>query len=375
MPTGRRARRSHRARSAGVAAPQRLGAGVGAIVLALIGGCGDGGGATSRAIEVERVIGSVGTWPGQFATPRGIDTDGSTLWVIDKTARIQRLDAGTGDPLTGWKTPRYAQGMPVGLTCAELNGRSVLIVPDTHEHRVLIYDPGEDPKQPAKLVAEFGTYGKGPGEFIYPTDVVVAHDPAFGTRLYVGEYGGSDRISVFNEKFEFQFAFGKFGTGEDPASLEFNRPQSLAYDTVHHELIVADACNHRLGRFTPDGALIAWIGSPTTAGKGLGQFMYPYGLALLDDGTALVVEYQNGRVQRVDLQSGRGIETFGQVGRGEGQLASPWAVCLIGRTAYVVDAGNNRVVAFRSPRPGLDPRASIASLGVGHAPAENGGGH
>lgn len=346
-------------------------------VLVMQAGCAKRSGETPAALKVERVIGSVGTWPGQFATPRAMDTDGSTLWVIDKTARIQRLDAATGDPLSEWKTPRHERGMPVGVSCAVLGGRRVLMVPDTHEHRVLVYDPGDDPTRPATQIAEFGTYGDQPGQFVYPTDVVVVNDPAFGTRIYVAEYGGTDRVSAFNEQFEFQFAFGKFGTGEDPASIEFNRPQSIVYDRVHRELIVADACNHRLGRFTPEGKLIAWIGSPQTAGSGLGQFMYPYGLALLDDGTALVVEYQNGRVQRVDLQTGRGLETFGENGRGKGQLVSPWSICLIDRTAYVVDGGNNRVQVFRSPRPALDAAGDIAARtgqGFGIGQSAGGGG-
>lgn len=339
-----------------------LGAALGALILA---SCSDRSDA-SAPLNVERVIGSVGTWPGQFATPRALDTDGSTIWVIDKTARVQRLDVSTGDQLSEFKTPRYEQGMPVGITCATLGGRRVVIVPDTHEHRVLIYEPGEDTHAPPTLVAEFGEYGEGPGRFIYPTDVEVVTDPAFGTRIYVGEYGGTDRVSVYNDRFEFQFAFGRFGTGSDPANVEFNRPQAIVFDPIHRELVIADACNHRIGRFTLDGELVAWIGSPETAGQGLGQFMYPYGLALLDDGTALVVEFQNGRVQRVDLRTGRGLETFGERGRGEGQLVSPWAVCLIGRTAYVADGGNNRVVAFRSPRPGIGAGlASRAATGNG----------
>lgn len=343
-----------------------------AVALALMGCGGESGTGPGRPLEVVATIGSVGLWPGQFATPRAIDTDGSVLWVIDKAARVQKLDATTGEPLVEWKTPRHENGMPVGVTCTTLGGRRVVLVADTHESRVLVYGPDEDPKSVAPIVAEFGSYGTGPGQFIYPTDVAVVEDPAFGTRIYVSEYGGDDRVSVFNERFEFQFAFGRFGTGDHPTEIEFNRPQSMVFDEVNRELIVVDACNHRIGRFSLEGALISWIGSPENAGAELGQFKYPYSVALLDDGTALVVEYENGRVQRIDMKTGRGIETYGRPGRGVGELVTPWSIVLIDRAAYVLDTGNNRVQVFRSPRAG-QARSGEAST-LSHGPSEPGRG-
>lgn len=366
MGGGAKVRGAERSReSRGVVTHRLMAATVAATFLVGGWGCGEAGGGSGgggEPLDVIATIGSVGLWPGQFATPRALDSDGSTLWVIDKAARVQLLDAATGEPLVEWKTPRHENGMPVGVTCTMLGGRPVTLVADTHESRVLVYERGADPTAEARIIGEFGSYGTGPGQFIYPTDAVVANDPAFGTRIYVSEYGGDDRISVFNERFEFQFAFGTFGTGEDPTKVEFNRPQTLAVDEVNRELIVVDSCNHRIGRLTLDGELIAWVGSPETAGRGLGQFTYPYGIAILDDGTALVVENENGRVQRVDLKTGRGIETFGRPGRGAGELVSPWAITLIGRTAYVLDAGNNRVQAFRSPREGQKAVDGMASI-------------
>lgn len=344
-----------------------------ALAALALSGCGSDPETDARPLDVVATIGSVGIWPGQFATPRALDTDGSTLWVIDKAARIQRLDAQTGAPLSEWKTPRHANGMPVGVTCAVFDGRPLTFVADTHEHRVLVYEPGSDPGSEVRIVAEFGSYGTGPGQFIYVTDVAVVADPSLGVRIYVSEYGGSDRVSVFNERFEFLFSIGEFGTGEDPSRIEFNRPQALVIDEEARELIVVDACNHRIGRFTLEGELIAWIGSPSTAGRKLGQFKYPYSIALLDDGTALVVEYENARIQRIDMRTGRGIRTYGKPGRGPGELVTPWSIAMVGRTAFVLDAGNNRVQAFRAPRPGQPRATEVASLGAMQAPDQKGG--
>lgn len=331
---------------------------------------------TGGRVSVVATIGEVGIWPGQFVMPRGMDVASGTLVVVDKTARIQLIDPESGKSEGEWKTPRHEKGMPIGLTMATLGGKRVLLVADTHEHRVLVYDAsgggvkgaeGGARRTAWEIIGEFGSFGYGPGEFIYVTDVAVAHDPVLGTRIYVSEYGGNDRVSVFDGSFRFLFSFGTFGTGRDESRVEFNRPQSLLFDPVRRELLVADSCNHRIGRFTLDGELLGWIGEAGEPGSALGAFRYPYSMAMLDDGTVLVAEYENSRVQRVDVQRGVGLETFGTPGRGEGQLAGPWAICVIDRTAYVLDTGNNRIVAFRSPRPAMAPELWVASAGDGGA--------
>ena len=207
-----------------------------------------------------------------------------------------------------------------------------------------------------QLLRSFGSYGKDPGQFIYPTDVAVitGADGVTPQRIYVSEYGGNDRICAFDGEARFLFSFGAFGSSADPGQIEFNRPQSLAVARdpkgTPSELVVTDSRNHRLGRFTLDGALIAWIGSPDTPGDALGQFLYPYGIALLADGTALISEYGNNRVQRIDLASGRGLQVWGRPGRGDGDLATPWGIAVIGDRTFVLDTGNNRLVSFPTPK-------------------------
>jgi DNA-binding beta-propeller fold protein YncE len=138
----------------------------------------------------------------------------------------------------------------------------------------------------------------------------------------------------------------------------------MAIDLERRELIVADACNHRLGRFTLEGKLIAWISGPDQAGPEPGHFQYPYGLCLLDDGSALVAEFGGNRVQHVELPSGASLGTYGQAGRGEGQIASPWGIAVIGKTAYVLDSGNNRVIGFDAPK--VARRSAAQSAPGGH---------
>lgn len=346
-------------------------------------------------IPVKVELGGLGDSPGRFMLPRAIaaDEQDGTLWVVDKSARIQRLDPETGECLGIWQMPLSEAGKPVGLTIGPtLDGRPGLWIPDTHYHRVMVMERpvGQVAESgPARIhgdvqpVTTFGEFGTGPGQFTYPTDIALLTDKDGQVeRIYVAEYGGNDRVSVFNRDLEFLFTFGTFGYGgADPNAaagpdgqtlIYLDRPQSMDFDPATGELIIADSRNHRLGRFTPDGELIAWIGSPETSGTGPGQLRYPYGLALLGDGTALVVEYGNNRLQRLDLVTGESLGIWGVPGRGDGELASPWAVAVLGRMAYIVDGGNNRVLGMTAPT--LREGSPALDGFVLHAPSAGGSG-
>ncbi|MCZ7634145.1 MAG: hypothetical protein M5U20_11805 [Phycisphaerales bacterium] len=313
-----------------------------------VSGCGP---ETGGPIEVRVELGEPGGAPGQFAYPRCIDADGESLWVIDKTARVQRLDPRTGECLASFRMPEWELGKPVGITAAPFGDppEPALYIADTHYHRLMVYRPPTKVDGEATLLASVGRYGKGEGEFIYPTDVAVVTTEGGGVeRVYVAEYGGNDRVSVFDARLNFLFAFGAFGSG---GGVEFNRPQSIAWEPTRREIIVADSCNHRVGRFTPEGALVAWYGSPAHAGAEPGRFRYPYGLAVLPDRTALVAEFGNSRVQRIDLDTGDALAAYGRAGRGRGELAYPWGVAVLERTVFVLDSGNGRVLGFDRPSP------------------------
>jgi len=349
----------------------------------LAAGCGPSPSPGAGPLKVVATFGEVGLSPGQFSYPRAMDHDGATLWIVDKSARVQHLDAATGAYMGGWRMPEFQFGKPVGITVAPGDGgESLVYIADTHCHRVMVYRPGAGVHDEPTLVAEIGSFGEAPGQFIYPTDVAVLVEPGAKSpaRLYVSEYGGHDRVSVFEHaeganSYRYAFSFGSFGESASADNVEFKRPQSIAIDAARRELIVADSCNHRVGRFTLDGRLVAWIGaeSRTSTSPGLGsadggqnlatpsagaegdrdrpaRFQYPYGLCLRSDGTALVAEFGASRVQLVDLVNARSLGVFGVAGRGKGQLATPWAVTTIGDRVFVLDSGNNRVEAFDLPR-------------------------
>ncbi|MFN0010479.1 MAG: hypothetical protein ACKVS8_02420 [Phycisphaerales bacterium] len=319
----------------------------------------------AKPLNVLATIGGAGTTPGLFVIPRAITGDGRFIYVVDKSGRIQQIEPETGRCLAWWPLPESALGKPTGMTVAlappgvGTPGERVLYVADTHYHRVLVYRlpeagtrsveggglfAGPLEASTPELLTQWGEYGEGDGQFIYATSVAVLTDERGERveRFYVSEYGGNDRVSVFDGARRFLFAFGKPGLGP---GAEFQRPQQVVIDKAHKRLVIADSRNHRLGLFTYDGELLRWIGSPETAGSEPGRWRYPWGMHLLEDGSMLVVEHGNNRVQRVNLQSGESLGVWGKAGRRVGELAEPWGVWVTGGRAYVVDTGNHRVVA------------------------------
>ena len=339
-----------------------------------------GSGSVGHTLKPVATFGGVGLSPGQFAYPRAIASDGRDLWIIDKMARVQRIDPESGRCLEIWRMPEWKNGKPTGVSvfCGD---PPLLFVPDTHYQRVVVYaiEPREAliaraggkpvEKTTPEPLFSFGKRGKGLGEFIYPTDIafVPTSDGKRPARVYVAEYGDNDRISIWEPDaagaYQPKGTFGTWGSGEDPGAIEFSRPQAVAVDAKRAELLVADSSNHRIGRFTLEGALVKWIGSRETAGVSNGGegisscaevegFNYPYSVEPLGDGTALVLEMGGARVRQIDLDSGATVNLWGARGSGVGQLASPWGMGIAGGRVYILDSGNNRVVGMDLPRPG-----------------------
>ncbi|MEC8734678.1 MAG: NHL repeat-containing protein, partial [Planctomycetota bacterium] len=150
----------------------------------------------------ELVFGAPGAGPGLFKTPRGIAVDprDGAIFVVDKTARIQRF-APDGTFLNQWSMPEVQVGKPVGISVSP-DGR--VFVPDTHYHRIIVFDAS------GNELDRFGSFGTGPGQFVYPTDVAFGADG----ELYVSEYGTNDRVQVFDSDGRFLRAFGASGRGD-----------------------------------------------------------------------------------------------------------------------------------------------------------------
>jgi sugar lactone lactonase YvrE len=287
----------------------------------------------------ELVWGRRGFSEGRFLKPRAITIDSEDqLYIVDTTGRIQVFDVD-GNLLRWWKTPQTENGRPTGLAVRPdpvVPSEPRLLVADTHYYRMLSYTPDGVLNEDEQIG---GTAGHAPGEFAFVTDAVCDDQGCF----YIGEYGDSDRIQKFDPDGNFLTEWG--GTGRQPG--QFVRPQSLAVrDQV---LWVVDACNHRIQRYDlrePTPKLIDIWGSQ---GERKGEFFYPYDLAIASDGTVLVIEYKNQRIQRFDPE-GKWIASWGGPGFDPGQLNQPWGLVVDSRDRiHVLDSNNHRVQRIRMP--------------------------
>lgn len=258
--------------------------------------------------------------------PRAIDyaPGDDTFFVIDRSAVVQHIDR-RGRVLAEWRMPESATGKPVGVS---IGPDGNVYVPDTHYHRVIVYDVTGDE------IRRWGTQGTEPGQFIYPTDI------AFDQKgnVFVSEYGDHDRVQVFKPDGTYLYEFGSFGQGDG----QFSRPESMVIDGDH--IYITDECNHRLVVFKTDGTWVRNMGGP---GDGLGEFRFPKGLAMDSEGRLIVCEFGNNRIQLVDKETGKGLAFWGAGGHEPGQLAYPWGVAVDREDRIVtVDSGNNRLQVF-----------------------------
>lgn len=291
--------------------------------------------AVSESITPERLVpticfGAAGRVPGRFEYPRAIDISPLTgeMVVIDKAAQVQVFDAA-GKLSRFWRMPEWEMGKPTGVT---VDAEGFIWVADTHYHRVIRFRPsGEESLR-------IGEYGQGPGQFIYPTDIAILPQG----EVMISEYGGNDRVQVFTKDGQFIREFGSHGSG----SAEFIRPQALALSLDSSEVFIADACNHRIQVFGVDGA---WRRTISHIGREPGALAYPYSLLVLDDGSLLVSEFGNNRIQRLDARTGESRGMWGGAGHEEGRLLIPWAVARLGTRYAVLDSGNSRVVVIDFP--------------------------
>lgn len=122
---------------------------------------------------------------------------------------------------------------------------------------------------------------------------------------------------------------------------------------------MADSYNHRIQKFTLAGVFVAAWGS---RGSADGQFAYPDGVAVSQDGYVYVTESLGYRVQKF-TPDGEFVTKWGSSGEGEGQFVFPSDIAVDHHGhVYVADTGNDRVqemcrvVAVRPQLPEFEGR-------------------
>lgn len=194
--------------------------------------------------------------------------------------------------------------------------------------RVSIIDLGDEPGD-EEFTGEFGKYGNGDGEFIWPSGMVLAPNG----HIYVAD-------EWLNEVSEFQKDGGfvkKWSTVPSEDGKEHST-SSLAVD-ADGNLYCTDGRSHEVRKFSADGQLITSWGS---LGEGNGEFNSPWGITVdQSDGSVYVADHRNHRVQKF-TSDGEWLMQFGEAGTKRGQMHLPVQVTVDPQgDVYVADWSDN----------------------------------
>ncbi len=222
-------------------------------------------------------------------------------------------------------------------------------VGDQKSHTIQVFNPD------GSFRRDFGVAGTKPGQLSSVGGVAVAPDGS------VFAATGANRIDRFDAAGNLSKTFGR--TGSEVGQFAFGSGGgndagaggglAIGPDNM---LYVADSGNDRVQRFDLDGGRGAQIVPP-------GTLAYPMGIAVRKT-RVLVADDQNHRVVVFDT-GGRQLQTIGSKGTGPGQLANPYDVAADAQgRVFVADDLNHRVVRY-STLPNYVYKARWGSYGQG----------
>ena len=207
-----------------------------------------------------------------------------------------------------------------------------------------------------EYISEFGTYGEGPGQFIWPTSIALDSQG----NVYVADEW-LNRITIFDADGKLLSTWGEAGDGDG----QLSGPSGMAFD-ADENLWIVNSLNSRVQKFTKDGKCLSGFG---VKGSAQGELDLPWGIAIDNDGGIYIADWNNHRVQKFDTSGVHQItfgsgKTTGVAPSGEtpymhttvreieanpNDLNHPTGVAVDGDgDVYVVDWMNERVVIFNS---------------------------
>ncbi len=290
--------------------------------------------------------GSNGSGDGQFLGAAGIAIDAAkNVYVVDGgNHRIQRFTLN-GVFITKWGGFGSATGQFVDPSAVATDAAGDVYVADSSNRRIQKFTSS------GAFIRQWGSIGSGNGQF---SDLGGVATDAAGN-VYVVERSNR-RVQKFSSNGVFITKWGGSGAGNG----QFSFPNGVATDAAGN-VYVADTENNRVQKFSSNGAFISKWGR---RGSGDGQFTDPYGVATDAAGSVYVIEPSsplasaNHRIQKFS-SNGAFITKWGSPGSGDGQFGIAPGVATYAGFVYVADGSNSRVQVFA---PG--PPAPVAGRSV-----------
>ena len=133
-----------------------------------------------------------------------------------------------------------------------------------------------------RFVLGWGGEGDGPGRFMEPVGLAVSDEG----EVYVADTA-NHRVQIFTPEGQFVRQFKVFGW------QDFHT-QPFIEVMPDGSVVVTDSAANRVAQYDSNGTLRRSWGGP---GKERGNVMAPHGVAVAQDGSVLVVDTNNHRVQ------------------------------------------------------------------------------
>jgi sugar lactone lactonase YvrE len=182
--------------------------------------------------------------------------------------------------------------------------------------------------------------------------------------VYVAEIGNHAIRKISNGVVSTLAGSGTAGYADGSGTAaSFNSPHGVAVDSAGW-VYVADACNHRIRKISPQGMVSTFAGSGATGsgnggyadGTATAKFNAPCGVAVDSYGWVYVADTSNYRIRKISpdgvVSTLAGSGTFGYAeGSGtDAQFKSLWGVAVDSAgNVYVGEAGNDRIRKLRAP--------------------------
>lgn len=275
---------------------------------------------------------------GGFNSPRSVAMDGSgNVYVADEANhRVQKLTAATGH-WSQWGKEGGASGSDLG----EFEYPSAVAVDENGN--VYVADMSNNRIQ--KLTVSTGVWsewGKGGGasgyalgEFNLPIGVAVDGSG----NVYVADFS-NHRVQKWTAGSD---SWSEVGAGR------FHNPGAVAVDAAGN-VYVADTGHHRIHKMSAtDNSWTVWGTASGVIGNELGEFSYPFGLAVDASGNNVyVADSANNRIQRLAVADNQWTawgKSDKSSGTELGEFSNPFgmAVDASGENVYVADRDNNRI--------------------------------
>lgn len=160
------------------------------------------------------------------------------------------------------------------------------------------------------FVKRFGERGSGPGKVKDPHGFAFDRD-----RNLIITDALDHRVYRFSRQGQY---LGEFGSGPGTDNAQFKAPRDVKVD-VNGNIVIADADNYRIQIFDPSGKFIRMYGKK---GSDPGDMKRVHALEYGKDNKLYAVDVDNSRVMVFD-EKGKLLHYWGKAGRGPGEFHDP----------------------------------------------------